>query len=81
MFEESNKTSDVRVYLAFLDYAQDLSELFKSNNDYEKEPEYDNFIQCFDQGLSAKEIEANYAFIGLDKFEAKSGFSLIGRGN
>lgn len=78
MFEKS-KITEVRVFHALLDFALDLGELFSNAAaDYEKEPEYDDLVNCFDQGLSEEKIKAKYKFVGLDKFVANG---LIGHGN
>lgn len=79
MFKKA-KVSDVYIFNAFFDFADDLRDLFGQPT-HEIEPEYDNFINCFDPGLSEKDINTKYEFDSLDDFEDISAFSTIGLGN
>lgn len=65
---------------AFLDFIDDLSDLF-TTSDQQKEPEYDDFIRCFDQGLSEKEIKDRYNFQSVNDFADMTRMSVIGHGN
>lgn len=76
MFDSSK--ADVRVLNAFLDFSNDLGFLF--HPDYEGHPEYENFVNCFDQGLSDKEIQKTYKFENAKDFKSVSGSSLMGQG-
>lgn len=77
MFKKS-KITDMRVFNAFFDFGDDLSCLFKAG--YEAEPEYDNFISCFDQGLSEEKIKKDYEFGDVAKFGNGGVASVIGNG-
>lgn len=79
MFDKSDIT-DVRVFNAFWDFLSDLNELF-GKRDCELEPEYDDFVSCFDQGKSEKKILENYKFQNLDAFVDVSSNSVVGHGN
>lgn len=76
---DKSSITDIRVKNAIFDFAHDLGEMF-GDAVYEIEPEYDAFTSCFDQGLSEKEIKANYQFERVDKFIDMSAFSTIGFG-
>lgn len=81
MIEKSTVT-DVRVRNFVLEFAQGMFDFFNTDaiTGYEKEPEYDSFNNCFDQGLSEEKIKANYEFVDIAKFEDKASVSLIGIG-
>lgn len=81
---ETSKISEGRIFYALLDFAQDLDSLFSNAKaGYESEPEYEDFVSCFDQGMSEGEINEKYKFSSLKKFNDVSDTSLIGfgRGN
>lgn len=70
---------DVFIFNALLDFGTELRHLLRLSN-YEIEPDYDNFISCFDQGLSEEKIKASYKFVDIDNFENGGVASVIGHG-
>lgn len=65
-----------------VDFSGDLIDLLNRNmRNFGSEPEYDNFVKCFDQGLSEDKINQRYDLVELKKFKDRSQSSSFGLGN